>query len=284
MLSGIGEAAQLARFGIVTQVDLPGVGRNLQDRYEIGVVNRMASNWRSLEGAQFEAGDRLWRKWREGSGMYGSSGAALAVIARSRPATPDPDLFAMALLARFEGYFEGYSRRIAEHHDYLTWAILKAHTLNRGGRVRLASPDPRDPPTVEFNYFDPAYDPDGADLAAVISAIRKVRVMTAPLIKQGCIAAEELPGPGVVTDVDLAAYVRDNAWGHHACGSAAIGPAEQGGVLDGDFRVHGVRGLRVVDASIFPRIPGFFIVCPTYMIAEKAAGVIARQARQTSHA
>jgi choline dehydrogenase len=72
----------------------------------------------------------------------------------------------------------------------------------------------------------------------------------------------------------LRAFVRDQAWGHHASCTAAIGPRERGGVLDGRFRVHGTTGLRVVDASVFPRIPGFFIVNAVYMAAEKAGAVI----------
>jgi choline dehydrogenase-like flavoprotein len=80
----------------------------------------------------------------------------------------------------------------------------------------------------------------------------------------------------------LAQWIRDNAWGHHACGTCAIGAREAGGVVDGDFRVHGVTGLRVVDASVFPRIPGFFIVSAIYMIAEKAASVILAEAAATA--
>ena len=72
--------------------------------------------------------------------------------------------------------------------------------------------------------------------------------------------------------------MRANAWGHHASCSCAIGPREDGGVLDSDFRVHGVAGLRVVDASVFPRIPGFFIVSAVYMVGEKAADVILNEA------
>jgi choline dehydrogenase len=68
--------------------------------------------------------------------------------------------------------------------------------------------------------------------------------------------------------------VKDNAWGHHASCSCRIGKEADGGVLDSQFRVHGVKGLRVVDASIFPRIPGFFIVSSIYIAAEKAADVI----------
>jgi choline dehydrogenase-like flavoprotein len=75
--------------------------------------------------------------------------------------------------------------------------------------------------------------------------------------------------------------VLDNAWGHHASCSCAIGPRERGGVLGSDFRVHGTQDLRVVDASAFPRIPGFFIASAVYMIGEKAADVILREANLT---
>ncbi len=76
------------------------------------------------------------------------------------------------------------------------------------------------------------------------------------------------------TDEQLADYVRDNAWGHHASCTCAIGPREAGGVLDSRLRVHGTERLRVVDASVFPRIPGFFIVGAVYMVGEKAADMI----------
>ncbi len=73
--------------------------------------------------------------------------------------------------------------------------------------------------------------------------------------------------------------MRRHAWGHHACGTCAIGPANRGGVVDSDFRVHHTTNLRVVDASVFPRIPGFFIACAVYLIGEKAADVILADAR-----
>ncbi|HWT98984.1 MAG TPA: GMC family oxidoreductase, partial [Terriglobales bacterium] len=226
--------------------------------------------------ARFEKGDPLYELWRkERSGMYISSGAAIAVSKRSRPGLRDPDLFCMALLAKFAGYFPGYSRLIAEHHNYLTWAILKAHTGNRSGTVELRSADPRDTPLINFNYF--TEDGDGSattDLDAVVAGIRFARQMAEPLRQRGLIAEEEMPGSHLQSDAELAAYVRDNAWGHHASCSCPIGPREGGGVVDSQFRVHGVKRLRIVDASVFPRIPGFFIVSAVYMIAEKAADAI----------
>lgn len=88
-----------------------------------------------------------------------------------------------------------------------------------------------------------------------MEGIKFVRSLTADLKKQNLIAEEELPGEAVQSDDELRQFVRDNAWGHHASCSCAIGAREAGGVLDSRFRVHGVSGLRVVDASVFPRIP-----------------------------
>jgi choline dehydrogenase len=275
MLSGIGARATLQQHGIRVRVDLAGVGRNLQDRYEIGVVNRMSHPWHVLTGARFDKHDRLFGEWsRERAGMYVSNGAALAVSLRSQPRRIVPDLFCMALLARFKGYFPGYAREIAAHHNYLTWAVLKAHTNNRAGEVTLRSADPRDTPSVNFRYFEEGSDASGEDLQAVVTGLRFIRTITAKLKRCGLIAEEELPGEGVQLDEQLADYVRDNAWGHHASCSCAIGPQEADGVLDSRLRVHGTERLRVVDASVFPRIPGFFIACAVYMVGEKAADMI----------
>ncbi|MEO5785363.1 MAG: GMC oxidoreductase [Casimicrobiaceae bacterium] len=90
----------------------------------------------------------------------------------------------------------------------------------------------------------------------------------------GVLKEERTPGPAVNTDEQLADYVRNTAWGHHASCSCPIGAIENGGVLDSRFAVHGIRGLRVVDASVFPRIPGFFIASAVYMVGEKAADTI----------
>jgi choline dehydrogenase-like flavoprotein len=115
-----------------------------------------------------------------------------------------------------------------------------------------------------------------------VEAVEIAREIARPLRERG-VATEELPGMEF-QGVKLAQWIRANAWGHHASCTCAIGPREAGGVVDGDFRVHGVKGLRVVDASVFPRIPGFFIVSAVYMIAEKAASVILAQAAAASPA
>ncbi|HVN05939.1 MAG TPA: GMC oxidoreductase [Bryobacteraceae bacterium] len=281
MLSGIGPRATLERYGILVRADLPGVGQNLQDRYEVGVVNRMNfKEWDAYRGATFSAGDAQFQDWQKGNcGIYATNGAVLTVIRRSVTAGELPDLYCMSLLARFSGYYPGYSRVFAEERNYLTWVVLKAHARNRTGQVTLRSNDPRDAPLIDFHYFREGAD---EDLAAVVDGIRFVRRLTAKLSSKGrkglgdkgLIDREILPGADVQSDSGLREFVRSHAWGHHASCTCAIGPRERGGVLDSSFRVHGVTSLRVVDASVFPRIPGFFIVSAVYMIGEKAADVI----------
>ena len=277
MLSGIGDPSTLSRYGIQSRVELPAVGRNLQDRYEVGVVNRMRHDWDMLAGASFEAGDQPYRAWANGrTGVYTTNGVLLSVVQRSSVGRPVPDLFCYAVLADFRGYRPGYSEAVRSRHNMLTWVLLKGHTNNRGGSVTITSPDPRVRPAINFRYFEEGTDVSGDDLQAVVDGVRLVRRMTdgmADLIEE-----EELPGRSVESDEALKQFVRDQAWGHHASCTCPIGPRALGGVLTSDFKVHGVDRLRVVDASVFPRVPGLFIVSAIYMVAEKAADVIARAA------
>ena len=155
MLSGIGPDAELERHRIGRLVSLPGVGRNLQDRYEVGVVNKMNSDWKALEGAKFSKGDPQYKEWEKGQGVYTTNGAVLAVIKRSLPDRPLPDLFIFALLGLFRGYFPSYSALFAKNLDYMTWAILKAHTVNTAGYVKLRSAD-RKPTHMRLCWRIPA--------------------------------------------------------------------------------------------------------------------------------
>lgn len=276
LLSGIGPREELDRHGIQVRADLPGVGRNLQDRYEISVVQRMNFNqWHIFEGARFDTTDPQYAEWeRCKSGPYSTNGAVLSMSKRSTPDRAVPDLFCVAFLGRFEGYFPGYSELFAKNLNYLSWTVLKAHTDNRAGRVTLRTSDPRDPPNVDFAYFEEGTPDRDEDLAAVVDGVRFVRKLCEPLIRHGLIAEEELPGISKQSDDDLREYIRARAWGHHASCSCSIGPREAGGVLDSKLQVYGVTGLRIADASVFPRIPGFFPACSVYMIGEKAAELI----------
>jgi choline dehydrogenase len=289
MLSGIGPKAELERHGIPVHIALPGVGKNLQDRYEVGIVYKLKENLATLEKAKFEADpekDPIYKEWseaspeerREGKGfLYSSNGVIIAILKRSsfaRDAKQDPDLFIFGLPSDFRGYKQGYTKSISIK-DHFTWLVLKAHTRNRGGEVTLRSNDPRDTPQINFKYFEEGNDPNTGqeDLQAMLQAIAFIRRMMSGLTANG--DAEEIwPGPSV-TDAALKEWIMNEAWGHHASCSCKLGAADDGtAVLDKDFRVRGTTNLRVVDASVFPYIPGFFIVTPVYMIAEKASEVI----------
>ncbi|HET6734080.1 GMC family oxidoreductase [Mycobacterium sp.] len=279
-LSGIGPADELRAAGIDVLVDSPRVGENLQDRYEVTVVTDLPKDLDLLKGRfrpprpdDSEPDPRL-AEWENGRGPYGTNGALLAVVAASEPTLDIPDLFLFTLPADFRGYRVGYAEDLLRKRNRLTWTILKARTNNRAGTVRLRSADPFEPPDIRFRYFEEGSDDSGVDLEAVVAGVKFARSLTDRLTTWG--GGQEIwPGPDVTTDDDIRQFVRDNAWGHHACGTCAIGPDDDPpSVIDSKFRVRGVSGLRIVDASVFPRIPGYFIVTAIYMISEKAADVI----------
>ena len=147
------------------------------------------------------------------------------------------------------------------------------------GRVGLRTSDPLDPPRIDFNYFE--RDRAGAltpAAAADLTAMREGVQLVRRLVSQSSLLRVDpdvMAGVDLETDAGIDRFVQDRAWGHHASCTCKIGgDGDQDAVLDASFRVRGVKGLRVVDASVFPRIPGFFVVMPTYMISEKAADVI----------
>ena len=278
MLSGIGPPQHLEKHGISAHVALPGVGQNLQDRYEVGVVYRRNEDWEVLNGAKFGDGDPQFEQWKKGQGVYTTNGAVLAVIKRSVKERPLPDLFIFALLGLFRGYYPAYSALFAEYKNYLTWAILKAHTNNTAGYVELQSADPRDTPYINFKYFDEGNDEADEDVKSVSAGVDFVREMMSPLVAEGILAEEVSPGLSTASGKPVEDWIKARAWGHHASCTCAIGERNRGGVVNGDFEVHGVENLRVVDASVFPKIPGFFIVPSIYTLAEKAADVILAKA------
>jgi choline dehydrogenase len=108
-----------------------------------------------------------------------------------------------------------------------------------------------------------------------------VRIARDVMRRAGDLVAEEVsPGSSVQTGEEVRDWIRDQAWGHHASCTCPMGPAGgPGSVVDSRFRVHGATRLRIVDASVFPRIPGFFIVTSVYMLAEKASDVILQDAQ-----
>jgi choline dehydrogenase len=278
-LSGIGPKEELERLSIPVLLDLPGVGENLQDRYEVGVVTQMSREFSLLTDCTFDvpAGgadpDSCFKEWLAGRGLYCSNGTVLGVIKKSRPERTIPDLFIFGLPARFTGYAPGYSRELEQHKDVFTWAVLKAHTNNSAGRVSLRSTDPRDVPDINFHYFGEGNDPAGEDLDAVVEGVKFARRLMRKASNH--VVRELIPGEAVESSEQIAEFVKNEAWGHHASCTCKMGPrADRTAVVDSRFRVHGTRGLRVVDASVFPQIPGFFIVAAVYMLSEKATDAV----------
>ncbi len=345
MLSGVGDRAQLGAFGIlgprdegdsqlIEVIHLPGIGKNLRDRYEISVVSEMKDDWPSLKDvtltpASSDAALQVWRDNRQG--IYATNGGVLAVVHKSEarrdeerdscnvdyltgePRKLSPDLFIMGFPAAFRGYYPGWSFDLLKKtidlqrgpepsfqtgtaRNLWSWTILKAWSRN-AGEVRLRANDPKVPLEINFHYFetqDPqtgkwSIDLKDRDLRALEEAVAVVRRLNRGahqlMRNKRADDAELQPGRALAdSSPELRNWIIAETWGHHACGTCRIGKDEwqsnptrlrdAGAVLDSKFRVHGVTGLRVVDASVFPRIPGYFLAVPIFMAAEKAADEI----------
>ena len=290
MLSGVGPTNVLRKFRIPVVADLPGVGENLQDRYEIGVVSDFVRDFALIEGGTFrpprqgETPDAFLKQWdTDGTGVYASNGALVGIIKKSRKDLPDPDLYIFGLPGFFKGYWPGYSAAFERHEDVFTWAILKARTQNTGS-LTLNSANAWDQLSINFKSFGDGKRANDPDLEALVDGVKFVRNMNRRLEEWEVIKkdGEQLPGSNCDTDDKLREFIRNEAWGHHASCTCKIGAdADPMAVLDSRFRVRKIKGLRVVDASVFPKIPGYFIVSAVYMISEKAADVILEDARRT---
>jgi len=281
MLSGIGPRADLEAHGIPVRLDLPGVGENLQDRYEVGIVSEMTADWTINAACTYSDDpeeDPCLAQWLASrTGVYTSGGAVIAFLRRSTPDKVDPDLFIFGLTTHFQGYFPLWFSTFQNVRNQFTWAILKAHTHNTAGTIKLRSANPLDTPLVNFHYFEEGNNEDGSDLDAVVDGVLFARQLMqgSPFVVQ-----ELIPGAAVETRDEIKQFIRNQAWGHHCSCTCKIGAdGDPTAVLDSNFRVRGAKNLRVVDASVFPHIPGYFIVLPIYMISEKAADVILRDAR-----
>lgn len=288
-LSGIGPKAELDSFNIPVLVDLPGVGTNLQDRYENTIVGKTATDFFITSKCTFmrTMPDPCLTQWIDGidpitKGTYATNGIAIAVIKKSSVSSGEPDLLISGAPAYFTGYYPGYSDFALSDARHWAWIVLKAHARNNAGTVQLRSTDPRDMPVINFNYFDEgvtAGSADELDLQAQYEGMQYSRQAFQDLIPLDGSFTEVWPGPNVTTEAEMKDFIKQEAWGHHASCTCPIGAdGDPMAVLDSNFRVRGTQGLRVVDASVFPKIPGFYIALPIYMVSEKAADVIIQDA------
>ncbi len=258
MLSGIGPAEHLREVGVKVQVDLPGVGLNLQDHpYVVGIWDLPGGG--SLADAEHPRYLLEWLLRR--TGPLTSTVAEAFAFVRSRPGLPAPDLqfhFAPAYFVEHgEGEYDGHAMTIAP--------VLVAPKSR--GWVRLGSADPSAKPRILTNSFE-----EPQDVAAMVAGIRIAREIAAGF---GDVAGREIfPGDGVDTDADIEADIRRRVeMLYHPVGTCRIGSGPDA-VVDPELRVHGVAGLRVADASVMPLIPGGNTNAPTIMIGERAADLI----------
>lgn len=275
-LSGIGPETELREHGIDVVKDLPGVGTNLQDRYEVPVINQLHEDLSLRDGCFIGEDDdpclEEFNHNRAAPSIYSTNGGAISIIKKSQEAKENgesPDIYMLGLGGYFDGYTNNYSFTINSVNDAFTWLVLKGHTNNTAGTVTLKSSDPFSTPNINFNYFSEGND-DGRDLVGVVEGIKAAReVMNGA---SEVVGDEIMPGDEVQTDDEIKKYVERESWGHHASCTCPIGgDSDPMAVLDSKFRVRGISGLRIVDASVFPRIPGFFIALPIFLISEKAS-------------
>lgn len=308
MLSGVGDRDHLEQHDIQVVQHSPHVGRHLQDRYEIPISARLTERLSSLDQLELTstaANDPMLQDWinlrgqQKGTNPYATNGGLIGMFKRSSVEPKIPDLFLFALAGYFQGYQVGYSKPsqqapeaipgVPDPHDnspaarekrWITWLVLKARSRNNLGWVRLRDASPFRRPKINFEVF-PDSHPD--DLEAMFEGFQYVEQMLDQATKDGLVdkVHHQATDDGLdLTDRDsIKRWIKNVAWGHHACGTCRIGTDVETSVLDGRFRVHGVRGLRVVDASVFPRIPGYFIATNIYMISEKAADVLSEDHR-----
>ena len=278
-LSGIGPADELKSFGIPIIKDLPGVGTNMQDRYEVGVVGEAPSKFALLKDCTFLNGtDPCLEQWKDVpvlKGGYSTNGIAIAYPKHSSVSEGQglPDLFLGGVPAYFSGYYPDYAWNATAGANRWTWLALKAHSRNNAGTVKLTSTNPRDMPQITFNSFSIGGD---EDIQAVYEGMQfGVEAFKNLIPLDGAFTQIWPPPETVQTEAEFKEFIRNEAWGHHASCTCPIGADDDPmAVLDSNFRVRGVDGLRVVDASAFPKIPGMYIVLSIYMISEKAADVI----------
>lgn len=291
-LSGVGPRDELESFDIPVVVDLPGVGGNMQDRYEATLVGKTNSDFVITSKCTFlrSMPDPCLDAYTSGidpitKGVYGTNGIAIAIIQKSSVAEDEPDLLISGAPANFRGYFPGYANDSLSDAQHWAWIVLKAHSRNNAGTVKLQSTDPRDMPLINFYSFDEGVNANGEgdkDLQAVYEGFEFGRRAFSGLVPLDGSFPETWPGANTSDEADVKEFLQNEAWGHHASCTAAIGAdGDPNAVLDSNFKVRGVEGLRVVDASIFPKIPGFYIALPLYMASQKASSVIISDAKSS---
>ncbi|KAK8043727.1 GMC oxidoreductase [Apiospora phragmitis] len=293
MLSGIGPA----KHNIPVVANLPGVGTNMQDNEEIGIFGLAKENFTFTPPPgqsqpdpvctfQGDAADPCYALFLQGQGPYTRAGPNSNAFMLKTAHSPGGERDALVFAGPFT--FRGFWPK-TPGQDFTeppnTWGMhaVKMHPQNRAGTVKLRSADPTDMPEINFNYFTDGAETDLGALQDVVAWGRRA-FLNVPANSTGGAGPMNITGPPC-RDINKAdgrcgdsagksdeEFIRNQMFGHHVTSTCAIGAdADKRAVLDGQFRVRGVAGLRVVDASVFPRIPGAFPVVLVYMVSEKAS-------------
>jgi choline dehydrogenase len=270
-LSGVGDPEVLGKAGIAVHHDLQGVGKNFQDHY----IARMSCIVRDLEtlnerGRGLSFANELLRYVTQGKGLltYSASLCAASVKVLPESATPDVQcVFAPA------SYKPGLIRKLDDRPG-ITGGPWQMRPLSRG-YVLVRSPDPREQPAI-----NPRYLAEDTDQRAMVGGLRFLRRLFAAPALAKHIVEENVPGPSVQSDDELLDYARQNgSTVYHASCSCMMGNHAMS-VVDDQLRVHGLDGLRVIDASVMPAVSSTNTNAPTIMIAEKGAAMIKAAARE----
>ncbi|MBV8738731.1 MAG: GMC family oxidoreductase N-terminal domain-containing protein [Alphaproteobacteria bacterium] len=272
-LSGVGAPEHLTRVGIPVHHALPGVGQNLQDHYIARVsypVKGTATINERSRGPALAA--EILRYLVTGKGMltYSASLAAASVKVLEESATPDMQI------SIAPGSFKDGQIGALDNFPGITAGAWQMRPLSRG-YVEAKSADPRQAPAI-----NPRYLSDPTDRRAMIGGLRFVRrLFSAPALARYC-GTEILPGAQVESDDELLDYARQKgSTVYHATCTCKMG-SDQMAVVDDQLRVHGLEGLRVIDAAVMPTVTSTNTNAPTIMIAERGADLIRRAAREAT--
>ena len=266
MLSGIGAGSLLQQHGIHVAHHLPGVGMHLHDHLDVvqvvhapaltdlfGISPRGA--WHVMRG--------MWNWRRHRQGILTTNFAEAGGFIKSDPAREFPDLQLHFVI----GKLVDHGRKVVLGHGYSCHVcLLQPHSR---GSVSLVNNNPRHPPMIDPNFLG-----DTRDLLTLVRGFQRMRhILEQPALAQH--GGRELPASSAAqTEEEIAQFICERADTiYHPVGSCRMGPGDLD-VVDARLRVHGVQGLRVVDASVMPRIVSGNTNAPTIMLAEKAADLI----------
>jgi choline dehydrogenase-like flavoprotein len=269
LLSGIGPAPQLRAFDIDVVCDRRGVGGNLQDHLDICTLQHSIQRVTYDRLSDLRVAFDYFLRGHRGPGT--SNIAEAGAFVRSRLA---PDARADIQLHFIPAMLDDHGRHRLPGDGYTAHACFLRPRSR--GRIALASNRVSDPPRIEADYLS---DDEGFDLAMMLECAKLSRDILAQPAFDPYRGAPIFPGRNDLSDRELLAYIRAKAETvYHPVGTCRMG-RDDGAVVDPQLRVHGVEGLRVVDASVMPTLPGGNTNAPTIMIAERAADLI----RDTIH-